>query len=396
MRKLCVFAVASVGVLVLAGCGSTGGSDTGGDATGPIELFQLTEVQSATTSLPMTETSAKAAVAQINAAGGINGRKLVLTTCNEAGDPNTAIKCAQQAVQDQKFVAMVGGFSLFGPQVNPITEAGKIANIGLDAVTPNDGQSMANFVFDLGVPGYSAMPAVARKYLNATKAASFLLDSAAAASIDSYFKSGAERAGVQIVKTVNVPVDAVDYTQFVAQAEDAGAEVILSGMSVNNNLALWKALESSGSKLKTVMSDGGVSQSLIDQAGKNATEGNYTVNGIPSTEASNPTGKAYREAMAAYAPDEKVIAGVGMRAWLSVHLFAEVAKKIDGPVTRESVLRAMSAVSDMKFYWIDALSFDKPGPLAEYPRIASTLCFPSKITDGKYQPLDAFDPFARQ
>jgi branched-chain amino acid transport system substrate-binding protein len=399
VKRLVVLALATA--LVVTGCSkgsdSGGGSDktTGAADTSPIKLYQQTVTQSPGTSLPFMVSSAKAAVAEINAGGGVKGRQLELTSCNEAGDPNIAVKCAQTAVQDKDYVAIVGGFTQYGAQVNPVMEAGKIANIGPDAVSPVDAKTPVNFLFDLGVPGYSAMPAVAKKYLNATKIAVMLLDNTTRENQQGYFEAGAKVSGVTIVKSIAIPIEATDYTQFVAQADASGATVVVSGMSPNNNLALWKAIQSTGSKLKTVMSDGGVSKSLITQAGNAAVEGDYVVNGIPATDTSNATGTAYNASMAKYAPDEKVIAGVGMRAWLSVQLFAKVANTIDGPITRASVLAAMQKVKNLKFYWLDSLSFDKPGPLSEYPRIVTPISFPSKLSNGNYVPQDSFNPYQK-
>ncbi|MGO4383422.1 ABC transporter substrate-binding protein [Specibacter sp. RAF43] len=390
-RRLAGVAVIAA-LFLTAGCGSANGSKNA-NQDGPIELYQLTDVQGPSTSLPFMKTSAEAAVKEINAAGGVNGRELKLTTCNEANDPNTAIKCAQAAAQGDKYVGLVGGFSLFGGQINPILEAAKLANIGPDAVTAEDTLSTSSFLMDTGVPGYAAMPAVAKKYLHASKIAVFLTDNNTAGHLEEFFKSGAQAAGGEIVQTIVVPVEATDYSGYLAKARDAGAEAIVSGMGQTQNLALWKTLASTNSDLKTVMSDGGVSTALIAEAGPKSVEGNYVVNGIPSTAPTNDTAKAYNEAMKKYAPEEKVIAGVGMRAWASVHLFAQVAEKIDGPITRESVLQAFQGLKDHKFMWVDSLSFDKPGPLKEYPRLVTPVAFPSKITNGGFEPLEFFNPF---
>lgn len=378
---------------MLAACGENGGSTpNSGGTSGPIMLYQQTLVQSPTASLPFSKTSAEAAVADINAHGGINGRKLELVTCNEAGDPNTALKCAERAVSGN-YVAMVGNVSLFGPQVDPILQAAGLANIGLDVVTPSDAQSATSFPFDIGIPGYAALPAIAKKYLHAAKIATFYADGAQSAAQRPYVQIGAKLAGVSVAADITVPASATDYTQYVAQARNAGAQAIVSTLASSGNLALWKAIQSTGGGLHTVMSDGTVSQSLISQAGAAATNGDYVSNGVPATDNTNAAGKAYRASMAKYAPNETTIAGVGMRSWLAVQLFADVARGIRGPITRASVFKAMSAVHDLNFYWLKSLSFTSAGPLKQYPRIVSTTVFPSLLQGGNYVPQPAFDPF---
>ncbi|MBC2864971.1 ABC transporter substrate-binding protein [Streptomyces mexicanus] len=154
--------------LLLAACGSNSGHGSG--SSGAIRITQIAPYHSRTTSLPMMKTSVQAAVDEINDAGGINGRKLRLETCNEEQDPNVALRCAQTAVQD-KAAAVVGGLTSVGSTMLPVLEKAKIACIGPDAITPYDAKSPASFLFDAGVPGYAAMPAVAKSAFGATKVA---------------------------------------------------------------------------------------------------------------------------------------------------------------------------------------------------------------------------------
>ena len=65
----------------------------------------------------------------LNAAGGINGYKIVLDACDEKGDPNVASDCARKFVSD-KDVASVSDLSIFGQKYNPILLAAGIPRIG--------------------------------------------------------------------------------------------------------------------------------------------------------------------------------------------------------------------------------------------------------------------------
>lgn len=393
-KQIALLALTAATLAACGGSGDDGSTASGGGDTGPLKLHQITNVQSAAISLPFTQSSAKAAVAEINAKGGVKGRQLEVTTCNEAGDPNTGVKCAQAAVQDPQVAGLVGGFSLFGDQINPVLEAGKVPNIGLDMVSPSDAKSSISFPFDLGVPGYAAEPFVAKTYLGGQKVAYIVPDTGGAKAVVGYIEAGAKSAGVNIVAKITVPTDATDYAQFVAQAQDAGATVMLSGMTGPGNLALWKALQSTGSKIKTVMSDGGVSAALLKEAGPIA-NGNYIISSVPAPTADNETGAAYLAAMKAHSPEEKVFSGIGMRAYLSVHLLAQVAETIEGDITRASLLKAFNDLEGKKFYFVDNLSFNKPGPLSEYPRIVSAVSFASEIKDGTFVAKAPVNPFGK-
>lgn len=388
--------LAAVGALCLAltACGSDGSSGDGGASSSePIKLMQIAPYESQLTSLPFMKTSAQAAVDEINASGGVKGRKLELITCNEKSDANEALRCAQKAVQ-QKVAAVVGALTTYGAQLMPVLEAGKVASVGADAVTPYDAQSSSSFLLDAGVPGYAAMPAIAKKSLGATKLAGIHAEGPAAPTNQKFFKMGSDLAGTTLVDNIVIPGDAIDFTQYIARAEDKGAEALISSLPPQLNQKLWQAIGSSGSELKVVASAGSVTTEIV-KAVKEAAEGSYIVAGTPNADASNEWGKAYLDAMKKYQPQEKVFSGVGLRAYESVGLFAEVAGGIDGDITNTSVLKAFNQVNGLKFAWVDSLSFDKDGPIKDLPRVVSSVTFPAKITNGTFAAEDSFDPFTK-
>src|SRR5215218_1214059 len=117
-RRLTLLAA---GTLALSACGGGAGAGTGTGANDTIKILQVAPYESQTTSLPFMKTAAQAAVEEINAAGGVKGRKLELLTCNEKQDPNEALKCAQKAARE-KATAVVGSLTTFGAQVMPVLE----------------------------------------------------------------------------------------------------------------------------------------------------------------------------------------------------------------------------------------------------------------------------------
>lgn len=382
-------AAAAALMLSLTACGtSESGSGSSADS---IKIMQIAPFESQVTSLPFMKTAAQAAVDEVNAAGGIGGKDVELLTCNDKYDPNESLRCAQKAVKE-KAVAVVGSLTGFGAQVLPVLEQAKIPSIGADAITPYDAKSPMSFLLDPGVPGYAAMPAVAKKSLGATKLLALHIEGPSAGTNQEFFEAGSKLAGTEIVGDVKIPLDAIDYSQYVAKAESQGAEAIISSMPNEANLKLWKALGSTKSAVKVVVSIGSVSPELIKEAGA-AADGSYVVSGTPYADDSNETGKAFLAAMKRYQPEEKVFAGVGVRAYAAVKLFADVAGSIEGEVTNTSVLDALNAVKDKKFMWIDSLSFDQPGPIKSLPRVVASVTFPSVIKDGAFVPEETFDPF---
>lgn len=387
-----VLAVSAVALSLLAACSSSGGSSGGSSAgesssaSGTIKLFQAVPTQGEVSSLPFMETAAKAAVAEVNAAGGVNGRKLELTTCNDQLVTDLTLRCVRDAILDKDTVAMVGSLTTAGAQIAPLLEQARLADVGTDPVVPQDMTSKTSFPIDPGLASYAGMLGVAKKYLSATKVAVLNSDTAATPTNNAFYDAGTKLTGVQIVKKLVVPVDTTDFTPYVNQAKDAGAEAIVTPMQATAVLATWKALQQTGSSLKLVSSDSSAPQSLIDQAG-GAAEGNYTLGGIPSGDESNPYGAEYVAAMKKYQPQEKTYGSLGLRAYASVKLFAKVAGTIHGDVTRSSVLDAFNKTHGLKFMWIPSLSYNAPGPLSDYPRVPTALAFPGVIKSGKVTSL---------
>jgi hypothetical protein len=66
----------------------------------------------------------QAAVAAINASGGINGRKIVVSKCDDDGNPSTAIQCTGRQFASPSTVAEVGSSTAFGAEVEPFLEGG--------------------------------------------------------------------------------------------------------------------------------------------------------------------------------------------------------------------------------------------------------------------------------
>src|SRR5690625_4188700 len=79
--------------------------------------------------LPQIETAAQAAVERVNSEGGIDGVSVQLVSCDDQGNPNTAMECGRQAV-DEGVDAVVGTFSLFTDNILPVLTEAEIPFIG--------------------------------------------------------------------------------------------------------------------------------------------------------------------------------------------------------------------------------------------------------------------------
>ncbi len=133
MRRSLALYVAGLLAVSLAACSSqSGGSATsasGGSGasasvtTGSaIKLMVIADLETPVQALPQIVTGAQAAANQVNAAGGVNGRKIEILSCNTQGNPNVSASCAREAVSDH-VAAVVGLLSITSSSVIPILAA---------------------------------------------------------------------------------------------------------------------------------------------------------------------------------------------------------------------------------------------------------------------------------
>ena len=145
---LLVVALGLLAALVLSACGSSGGSSSsasessgsettgsessGGESSGePIGVMGLGTFEG-TVAYPEAPPAFEAEVQKINEAGGIEGREIDLTICNDQGNPQVASHCAQEAVEKHD-VAVMGSYSVQAAAFIPILESAHIPYVGADA-----------------------------------------------------------------------------------------------------------------------------------------------------------------------------------------------------------------------------------------------------------------------
>lgn len=115
--------------IVLAACGSGPGGSSGGTITmsmvGPLTGTYATDGQ------PILE-GARAATAEINADGGILGKKLKMNVVDTVGDPADAVPALQKEIAVGQPSALIGPVTLEAKAVEPIIDSNQIVD-GLNA-----------------------------------------------------------------------------------------------------------------------------------------------------------------------------------------------------------------------------------------------------------------------
>lgn len=384
-------ALGTVTLMAAVGLSACDTSASGDDGSGPIKVFQIAPIESPVYSAVELVPSAQSAVDRVNAAGGIHGRKIELISCNDKYDVTAAVACAQRAVQENA-VAVVGSLSAFADQTGPILAKRRIANIAPNGLVPSDYTNELVYLTDPGVAAYTGAPHVLSKYAGAHKLATFMVENPSVGVVNDYFTAGAEASGTEIVERIAVPVDATDWLPYVQQAERAGADAIVTSLTPEGTLKLWSALLAGGlvDRLPISITSTSVGPEYLAEADPKAITNTYGVAEVPLLTSDAPYVKDYLSDMEKI--DGKVPpTSVGMRAWMSVQLFAKIAGTIDGDITAASVADAMDAASNVSIDWVKGLTW--PGPVSGKPRIGYPEVGANKIENGAYVDLGEFNPF---
>jgi ABC-type branched-subunit amino acid transport system substrate-binding protein len=389
MPTIAAIGITAVAVAALAACSSSGGSGTGSGASksgDTIKLMAIGELSSPFLNFPELVTGAQAGINEVNAAGGVNGHKIQLLSCNSQADPNVAASCARKAVSE-KVSAVVGMWSLEGDAIMPILAAAKIPAIASLALSPADLTSPVSFPVGTGpvsniglvmtMPGYQDCKHPAVLAINvpvSQKSATLIKKLYAKLNIDT--------------KIVSVDGGATDIRPQVASLLSGGTDCVFPSVSQTIGINLVKVVGDSGQKVKISQFTTVAPVASLRQIGA-AAQGMYASSQyqMPGTSAA---GDKFSNAMTAADPkapqDDAAEA-----AYTGVLIFAQVTKSL----TDFSAPKVLDALNNAKNIDVGTIapipSFPADSGIPGAPRMFVTKLY-SYVFEGADFKLVAPDP----
>jgi len=356
-----------VGCLVIAACGSSGasatGSGQGGDTYKVMVISNSVAGPKLAEAFPQIADGAKAGALAVNAAGGVNGRKVQIQTCETKGDPNAAVECARQAITEH-LPAVVGSFDLVGTYLSVLQSAG-IPAIGSWPVAEELTNPIAYPVWGGGTGITAAMISYLVKQKHAKSIALVLTDTAADSQIPAVVAPiVAANPGVKVNEVI-IPANTVDYSAVVAKAlQNQG---IALGAEPTDVAAFLKALGQSGQTRPLVASVAAIPESFISQLPDSA-DGMYGISGfLPASLTSNSAVATFNRYMNAVDPtaDKDNFAE---NAYASVLLFADAVKGLH-TVDGSTVTQALQTTGSFNLGLLPPVSFRRSqAPIAALTR----------------------------
>jgi ABC-type branched-subunit amino acid transport system substrate-binding protein len=389
-KRFSLLLLLAVAAIAVAACGSSSSNNSssgasasqgaGSSSGGTIKFMTLAVVGSPVASYPEVQPDVDAAVAAINKAGGINGKKIQDIFCNSKGDANTAVTCAREAVKD-KVAAVVGDIDLFNAQTTPVFAAAGIPVIGQwSDGDSSDGTNSDSFPINSGSFGSYPATIFAMKAMGIKKVAIVPLDFPIALSQAAVVQKTIAAEGLQYGGMIKVPVEGVsDYSPYAQQVKSSGAQGVVPLIGPAAFTGMQKALDSLGIKVTT-----GVCEICGETEPGLLLGGPYP----PATDMSNPGIATFNKELVAAGLKQVSPTDInvysGLNAWAAMHAAAEVAKTIKGAVTASSLTQALHHASNIDVEGLTTWSPSQLGSpaLGKFPRFPVSQGYVLKIGAG--------------
>lgn len=390
--------------LVLTACGSDDGDSGGGSGSGgsqsEISIGSTVSLTSAAASFPEVKQAQEAAVASINAAGGVNGKKLKLTVCDGKFEVNAELGCFRTLLRD-KVSAIVGPVLIAGTGASEYkaAEQAKTAVIGSPAYQPGELVSSAAFPLGPSVVGgtYGAVYGLLKQ--GAKKISVF--GDANNPAANSIVELSKQALGEIKMSPVNVVVGdtSTDPTLMSAAAKAIGNGtdgIVITGAPPSMAKSV-PALRAQGYKGLIATIDGALPGPVVSAIASSA-DGMIVASQTAFPEQS-PASDAFLADMKKYAPDAP-LDFFAIQAWSSVKLFAAVATQAKATTSQE-VLTAFENLSDavdigtLAPYKVAGVTSPVTGGFEPAPRMFNQQVQLGTMQGGKFVSNGGFvDPFA--
>ncbi|UOF91324.1 branched-chain amino acid ABC transporter substrate-binding protein [Fodinisporobacter ferrooxydans] len=339
--------------------GSTAGS--GGNKSGDILIGVQSPTTGSTAKMGQDMNNAiQLATDEINANGGINGKKIKLTFADDASDPQTATAAANKLVSEG-VVAVVGGYASGAtlpasgvyhnaglPMVVTAANSAKIPAQGyndiflINGTTVHQGEVAADYMVDK---------------LHGKRIAIIDDNSAYAKDLADQTKKAVESKGAKVVDFEAVNPDEKDFTTLLTKLKGLKPDATYWTAYYAQGGLLIKQFKQLGVPGAIGVGDGANDPTLIDIAGKQAAEGTFVT--TPPTAEFLPDAKKFiNDYKAKFHQDPGPYSAL---SYDGMRLLADAIKRA-GSTDKNAIIKALQDTNNFKTFAGD-VSFKKDGTL---------------------------------
>jgi ABC-type branched-subunit amino acid transport system substrate-binding protein len=393
---VCVVAACAAAAM-LAGCDSStstaaGGASTDGGAT--IKIMVTGTLSSPAASFPQAANGAQAAAQAINSAGGVDGHKIQIITCNDNLSPSGAQSCVREGIADH-VVAFAGGLEAFSSSLWPLLDQAKIPWVGPQVLGTSQMANSMSFPFDTGSVG----PAVLLGELGVSNGGKNvvvfdLADQPNAVFSANYIAQGVAKAGGKVVKRLSPLSTTTVYSSFATQAEDAHPDAVLCSCTPQESPQLLTALREAGYTGPFGVTTGSLTVAEGKSLGSTAGEV-YEPAPMLNPAVSNPGVTQFNTEMNSQ-PSSVQRDLTAEEPWLAVHVIAELLAG-QSSYTSATLLKQLTTTKGVNGLGLipDGTNWLKAGPVKEFPRATNVQAIGYVWQNGAFHTVGNFvDPFS--
>jgi branched-chain amino acid transport system substrate-binding protein len=324
-------------------------------------------------------------VEEINAAGGINGRKLKLVIEDHGYDPKKAVLATQKMVQKDKIFAMIGTIGtptslasmpiLFEkniPHLFPLTAAREMY------------EPLHRLKYSFAATYYDQMRAGVKhlvKLKGFKKVCTLYQDDDFGLEVMRGAEAGLKEINMVLAEKTTYKRGATDFSSQVARMKDAGCDFVVLGTIIRETIGTIGTARKLGWNVEFMGSSAAYTE-LIHKLGGPAMNGFYATNtvNVPYLDDASKNVRDWTQRYKdKFKEDPAVFSAYGYGV---VDLFAQIAQKTGPKLTTDTFINTLenfSAPRDM--FGADAMSFSKT------KHLGSNRARLSQIQNGKWTPI---------
>ena len=354
----------------------------------PVPIYGLVELSGAgATAGTNFDNGVKLAVKEINAAGGLNGRKIEYTSSDTQTNPSTAKALAQRAIDDKAYVVMGPVFSGSILVSMAETRRAEVPNVigGEAAAITEQGNP---YVFRCSFTQAAAMPKVARYIQESVKATSvaviFVNNDFGKGGRDAIVKE-LEARGIKIAADISTDPGQIDFSGPVLKVKQSKADALFVYTNEEESARALRELRKQGYDKPIIGESTLTNEKVIELAG-DAANGIVAHVGL-TADAPNPTVQAFvkrYEAEYKMRPDHNAMKGyTGMYAVKAVQ---DKLGKFDQKAFAKAMHGATISATEYPGVLFD-VRYDDKGDLDRESFIV-------KVVNGRSQVVETLKPAA--
>lgn len=383
-KALSVLLALALGLTILTGCQSGGVSSGGGASTSG--AAQGGETVKFAVLAPITgnyaefgtafKVATKMAADEINAAGGVNGRQIVLDVYDTKGDAAESSDIARQLVEQEDVVGVIGDFSSTACMANaPI-----FGDAGLVQLSPTASHSdftpMNDYMFSImgrtDDESRFFISSLVKEYKQKDNIGIVYVNTDWGNQCNSSMMDQADIDGLTVVADEPYTEGEMDFTNVLNKVKNQNPDLLVLIMQTVDCANALNTLAQMGWEIETVCQGASASTQVIELAGENA-EGLCSTTSFFIDE-TVPEEKAWLDQFVAEAGFSPTVHAAV--AYDSVYVMAEAAKSCGDDITRQGIRDGLAGLGEYMGF-TGPIEFDETGAIFRKVLIV-------QIEDGKY------------